>query len=280
MNVFQIVTDRIIKQLEAGTVPWRKTWSGSREAVNWKTGKEYNGINTMLLGRGGEFATFKQITEAGGKVKKGAQSEMVVFWKWYEKEGDDGSAQKIPVLRYYNVFEINSQCEGLKSRHITKEYNNSPMERCEKIVNGYMGGPEIRHFEQRAYYKPFFDYVNMPKFNSFTSSEEYYATLFHELIHSTGHQSRLKRLETDIDSHGFGSKSYAKEELVAEMGASFLCSIAGIDNVTIDNSAAYIASWLKALKNDNRLVVMAASQAEKATKYILGDTLNESSDEE
>ena len=272
MNVFEIVTDRIIKQLEAGTIPWRKTWSGSQEAVNWKTGKAYNGINRLLLGRGGEYATFKQITESGGKVKKGAVSDIVVFWKWIEKADEEGNVGKFPLLRYYNVFEINSQCEGLTSKNVITEYPNTPIERCDQIIKGYFNPPEIRHEEQRAFYKPFFDYVNMPKFNSFISSEEYYGTLFHELIHSTGHESRLKRFEKEKSKHHFGSNNYAKEELVAEMGASFLCSIAGIDNVTLENSAAYIQNWLEVLKNDKKLIVMAASAAEKAVKHIIGDS--------
>lgn len=284
MNVFQIVTDRIIKQLESGTVPWRRGWATSGKsngmAVNWKTGKEYNGINRFLL-VGGEYATFKQITDAGGKVKKGANSEIVVFWKWFEKAGDDGKIQKIPVLRYYNVFEINSQVEGLSSKFESAKAEKiiNPIQKCEEIVNGYMGKPDIIHTGNEAYYSPFFDHVVMPNMNKFHDSENYYSVLFHELAHSTGHKNRLARLDTNVDQK-FGSPTYAKEELVAEMTATFLCSIANIENTTIDNSAAYIASWLKALKNDNRLVVFAASQAEKATKYILGDTLNESSDEE
>lgn len=284
MNVFEIVTDRIVKQLEAGTVPWRRGWTTSGNpngmAVNWKTGKEYNGINRFLL-VGGEYATFKQIQEAGGKVKKGAQSEIVVFWTWYEKDNSEGKKEKFPVLKYYNVFEINTQVEGLSSKFEQAKVEKiiDPIQKCEEVVAGYFNKPDIIHTGNEAFYSPFFDQVTMPNMNKFHSSEEYYGTLFHELAHSTGHRSRLNRLDTNANQK-FGSPTYAKEELVAEMSAAFLCSICQIENVTIENSAAYIASWLKALKNDNRLVVIAASQAEKATKHILGETQAESSDHE
>jgi antirestriction protein ArdC len=150
----------------------------------------------------------------------------------------------------------------------TREFNT--IEECERIVSGMPKAPVLTHEEQRAYYQRNADRVNMPKKDTFDTAENYYATLFHELTHATGHESRLGRMQEKF-SH-FGDTTYAKEELIAEMGASFLCNVAGIMDRTIDNSASYINSWLKALKNDRKLVVSASSKAQEAAEFILGKT--------
>lgn len=270
MDVYQIVTDRIIAKLEEGTTPWRRPWNASGVAVNWKTQKPYRGINTLLLDPG-EYATFKQIKEAGGTVKKGATSEIVVFWKWMEKEDEEsGEIEKIPFLRYYRVFAINSQAEGLSSKRNIVEYEHDPIKEAENIVQGYPEPPCFTFNPGRAFYQPRLDKINVPPLQDYKVAEEYYSTLFHEMVHSTGHQSRLKR--TGIEEvAAFGSEVYSKEELVAEMGAAMLCGVAGIDNSTVDNSASYIGGWLRALKDDKRLVVHAAAQAQKAADYILNE---------
>lgn len=269
VDVYQIVTDRIIKKLEQGIAPWRRPWNASGIAVNWKTQKPYRGINALLL-EPGEYATFNQIKEAGGKVKKNAKSDIVVFWKWLEKEDEEtGETVKIPFLRYYRVFEINTQVEGLKSKRKIVEYDHDPIEEAEKIFNGYRNAPTYTFNPGKAYYQPSTDRINVPPLKDFEIPEEFYCTLFHEMIHSTGHRSRLARPGVEQVA-SFGSETYSKEELVAEMGAAMLCGVAGIDNSTIDNSANYIGGWLRALKDDKRLVVQAAAQAQKAADWILG----------
>lgn len=274
MNIYEIVTQKIMEQLEQGVIPWRKPWTNAN-AVNWVTQKPYRGINTMLL-EPGEYCTFKQIKDAGGKVKKGAKSHLVVFWKWLEKENkENGKMEKIPFLRYYNVFEINTQVEGLNSKRTIETFDHDPIEEAENIIKGYVNSPDYTFNPGKAVYYPTLDKINCPPMKDFKQIEEFYCTMFHEMIHSTGHKSRLARPGITTHSVAFGDEVYSKEELVAEMGASFLCSVAGIENTTISNSASYIQSWLKALKGDSRLVIQAASQAQKASDYILGKQYKE-----
>ena len=236
-----------------------------------KTQKPYRGINTWLL-EPGEYATFNQIKQAGGKIKKGSKSHIVVFWKWLEKEDEDtGDTVKIPFLRYYRVFEISTQVVGVKSKRNIVEYDHNPIEEAEKIFKGYMNAPDYTFRSGQAYYQPALDRINVPPLKDYKIPEEYYSTLFHEMIHSTGHASRLNRAGIE-EVAAFGSETYSKEELVAEMGAAMLCGVAGIDNNTIENSANYIGGWLRALKDDKRLVVRAAAQAQNAADYILGTT--------
>lgn len=272
-KIYEMVTNQIIEKLEAGTVPWRKPFN-SGLAVNWKTQKPYRGINTMLLD-GGEYATFKQIKEAGGKVKKGEKSQIVVFWKWLDIEDEEsGEDKKIPFLRYYRVFEVGSQVEGIEPKREYETFNHDPIEEAEKVKKDYINAPSYSFITGGAWYKPFHDQINVPPMKEFKSIHEYYSTLFHEMIHSTGHSSRLNR--EGITSHnGFGSELYSKEELIAELGASMLCGVTGIDNETIDNSASYINSWLRALKDDKTLIVSASQKAQKASDYILGVNFNQ-----
>lgn len=269
-KIYEMVTDIIIKKLEEGVIPWQQGWQNGG-AVNWKTQKAYRGINSMIL-PDGEYATFKQITEAGGKVKKGSKSFPVVFWKFFENEDPDtGEIKKVPYAKYYNVFEINTQVEGLESKREETVFEHSPMERCEKVWKAYRknAGPLFTFLRDGAWYKRDFDQVNVPPMKDFKEIEEFYSTLFHEMIHSTGHKDRLNREGIEA-FQGFGSKSYSKEELVAEMGAAMLCGHVGIENKTVDNSAAYIKSWLHKLKDDNTMVLKAAGKAQKAADHILG----------
>ncbi|CCW08357.1 MULTISPECIES: ArdC-like ssDNA-binding domain-containing protein [Bacillus] len=213
-NVYEIVTNKIIEKLEQGTVPWQKPWINGKVAVNWKTQKPYRGINTMLLDSG-EYLTFKQVQEAKGKVKKGAKSEIVVFWKWLEKEDKvSGDVEKIPMLRYYKVFNIN-QCEGIESKRKEEEtFEHNLIEEAENIVKGYINSPSLSWNSGRAFYQPIMDHVNVPTMKDFTKVEEYYSTLFHEFIHSTGHSNRLHRDGITSATAHFGSEEYSKEELV------------------------------------------------------------------
>jgi antirestriction protein ArdC len=198
---------------------------------------------------------------------------MVVFWKQYETtDKASGEPVKIPVLRYYNVFNA-EQVEGIEIPDAAKfePIEFKPIEAAEQIASNYAGGPGVQHDGgQRACYRPTTDAVHMPERTRFASVEEYYSTLFHELSHSTGHSSRLDR-KLNTNPMPFGSPDYGKEELVAEMSAAFLCSHAGIQPTVIVNQAAYLAGWLKQLKSDKKLVISAASQAQRAADWIRGE---------
>lgn len=291
-TVYQMVTDNIIAMLEKGDIPWQKGWTGITP-TNLISKKPYRGINTLLLGCQGYgnpfWLTYRQATGKGGHVKKGKKGTLIVFWKTRQlKQHDDPDTDEnkstIPLLRYYKVFNV-EQCEGVEYPSYNK-HDNDPIKQCENVVAGYQDCPEIKPDLSRTYYSPTDDFIGIPLINQFSSSGEYYSTLFHELTHSTGHKNRLGR-DTVTTNHTFGSEDYSKEELIAEMGASFLCAHAGIDHqkTVTENQAGYIQGWLKRLNNDRRLVIQAASKAQKAVDYILkkqnqkGNT-NGKSDEE
>ena len=223
------------------------------------------------------LSCFKQVKDRGGYVRKGEKANIAVFWKMLEVEKKGGLKQidengnvipqQVPMLCYYNVFNV-EQCEGVKYPETVKKYEHEPIKACETVIDNMPNRPMITHHGTRAYYSPDRDCVVMPVKGMFNNAEGYYATAFHELTHSTGHSTRLDRSGITTP-HSFGSADYSKEELCAEMGAAYLCGQCGISPVTIENSAAYIQSWLKALKNDNKLVVHAAAQGHKAADYIV-----------
>ena len=273
MDIYKEVTDRIIAQMEKGIIPWRKPWvaGGNAVAISHTTGKPYSLLNQMMLGRAGEYVTFRQCQQEGGRVKKGEKASMVVFWKWIEeKEPDTEEVKQIPFLRYYNVFHID-QCEGLKARYdeIPPE-KADPNEKAEAFIADYLlrSGVKLTHESgDRACYQPAFDRVVLPCMEQFRETAEYYSTAFHELTHSTGHASRLNRLD---NTAFFGSEAYSKEELVAEIGAAALVNCAGLEtSSSFRNNTAYIQNWLSVLKNDKRFIVGAAGKAEKAVRLIL-----------
>lgn len=275
-NIYEEITNRIIKQLENGVVPWHKPWSGvTNGAYNRVSKKPYSLLNQMLLEHDGEYATYKQWSELGGKVRKGEKSEIVVFWKILNiEETKDGKTEvkSIPLLRYINVFHI-SQVDGVEPKTI-ESIEHNPIEEAEKIKDDYVTKENIRIEElvtDEAFYSPLKDYIQIPCKKQYRDIMEFYSTLFHEMIHSTGHRDRLGRLDSDTKLASFGSEEYSKEELIAEIGSAFLMNHIGIETFkTFNNSAAYIKSWLRVLKNDNRFIVSASSKAEKAMKYILG----------
>lgn len=276
-DIYQAVTDRIIKQLEEGTVPWHKPWNGIDEgAFNRVSKKHYSLLNQMLLSHSGEYATFKQWSELGGKIKKGEKSEIVVFWKMLKFDDKDANGEPctktVPVLRYFNVFHI-SQVEGVEPLEKTDVYAHEPIEEAERLVNAYLEreGIKVEHELNSAFYAPLGDYINMPLMERFKDIEEYYGTFLHEATHSTGHKSRLNRFGEDTKLAQFGSPDYSKEELVAELSSCFLLTHLGIEtDKAFKNSAAYIQSWLKVLKGDKKLIVSAAGKADKAARFILG----------
>ena len=273
MDIYKEVSDRIIAEMETGLIPWQKPWVASGGCVSYATGKPYSLLNQMLLGRPGEYATFKQIQTAGGYVRKGEKAHMVVFWKWIETEDEEtGEKKEIPFLRYYNVFHI-EQCEGLKPKH-TKPLPQTidADQKAEDIICGYLktSGVKLNHEQgDRAFYSPAADSITLPLLAQFKETAEYYSTAFHELIHSTGHMSRLNRLEKTAF---FGTEAYSKEELIAEIGASALVNHAGLETAnSFRNNTAYVQNWLQVLKNDKKFIVSAAGKAEKAVDMILGE---------
>ncbi|MEJ0091327.1 MAG: zincin-like metallopeptidase domain-containing protein [Limisphaerales bacterium] len=273
MNAYERITERIVGLMEEGTIPWHKPWKVTTGFPrNLVTKKAYRGINPFLLISLGyespHWLTFRQAIQLGGSVKKGEKSCPVVFWKPLQVTDEkSGEVEKIPLLRLYHVFNA-AQCEGLKNIPPADD-NSFVVTRAAEIVAGMPQPPILKHGLTAAYYSSSTDTVGMPEPKRFDNEEAYHAALFHELVHSTGHEKRLKRLSI-MERNGYGSDPYCKEELIAELGSAFLCGHAGIVERTIDNSAAYLQGWLKQLKNDHTLIVYAAAQAQKAADFILG----------
>ncbi|MDD5059468.1 MAG: zincin-like metallopeptidase domain-containing protein [Sideroxydans sp.] len=269
-KIYDMVTDRILELMEQGTVPWRKTWS-SGMPINFKSKKEYRGINLFFLNAMpyscNLWGSFKQITEKGGKVNKGEHGFPVVFWKFLDvtDANNPSGLKRIPMLRYYTVFNLEQTDIKLEGKD---ERDNKPIPCAESIVSGYKNPPVISSGKS-ACYIPSKDVVQVPSIKSFDDPESYYSTLFHELIHSTGHKSRLNRFDGS-SSEIFGSESYSKEELIAEMGASYLSGHCGFLSSVENNNASYLSSWMKRLKEDKKLLIQAAGKAQIAADHILG----------
>lgn len=273
-----MVTARIIEELEAGVVPWQKPWTGGRAgAYNRISRRPYSLINQMMLKHPGEYCTLKQWNSLGGKIRKGEKAEFVVFWKIFnvEEEKADGTKEikQVPMLRYYNVFHI-SQVDGVEP--LEEPFAEvEPVAEADRIISEYVSREQLAFIEEvtdEAFYSPSRDLVNIPAKEQYRNINEYYSTVFHELTHSTGHTKRLNRLTTGAKA-AFGGEDYSKEELIAEIGSANMLNLLGIEtSKSFQNSAAYILSWLKALRGDAKLIVSAASKAEKAVNYILGTT--------
>lgn len=276
-DVYQIVTDRITAQLEQGIIPWDKPWTGTASgAISATTGKPYSLLNQLILGKAGKWYTWKQITERGAHVRKGEKSSVCVFWKQVkitvqDKDGNDVE-KLVPMLRYYNVFHA-SQIDGLP-----EEPEEIPAEvvtdaDADEIINGYTAAEGIRLDlvkGNEAFYSPARDLVQLPLREQFPEWAEFYSTAFHELTHSTGHKSRLDRFGKSGAAAAFGSEDYSKEELVAEIGSAMMMHLTGIETThSSRNSAAYIQGWLRALRDDRKLIVSAASKAAAAVEFIL-----------
>jgi antirestriction protein ArdC len=277
-SVYEVITDRIISMLEKGTVPWQKPWKVATGLPrNLISKKPYRGINTLLLHsmsyESPFWLTFHQAQQLGGMVRKGERACPVVFGKRVKEQDEKtGEENAYTVLRLYNVFNL-SQVDGLKNTPDTVETPATVNTTAADIVALMQQRPEIKYGMAKAYYSPSVDIVAMPDRTRFDSEAHFYSTIYHELTHATGAKSRLNR-PTLTESAGFGSNPYCKEELIAEMGAAFLCGHAGIEN-TIQNSAAYLQNWLEQLQNDKTLIVQAAAQAQKAADFILGTKFDE-----
>lgn len=283
-DVYEQITGRIIDQLTNGVVAWRKPWTvGS--ARNLISGKAYQGINALLLStapyQSRYWLSFKQARERGGSVRKGERGMPIVFWDIKQRglfdgtDLDDDKPQTYALLRYWTVFNV-EQCDGVDYPSNT-DVPTLPLDAAAQVVDTMPMRPTIAHHNHdRASYNPSTDAVTLPPLDAFRPPEAYYCTLFHELAHSTGHASRLGRPGI-VDFDRFGSQQYSVEELIAEMTAAMLCGVTGISPAVIENEAAYLASWLKALKADHRMIIVAAGQAQKASDFILG-TLDTSAD--
>lgn len=291
VNVYQVITDRIIAMLDKGIVPWRKPWVGGMSGNLPRNirGTAYRGINVFLLASQGYdspyWLTYKQAQALGGKVTPGQKGTAVILWQPFEKQEFDEKkgktvTKRLMTLRYYTVFNV-AQTEGCKfpkKVQATLEPNTGPVkvdefaaiEAADRIFEGWEGKPTVAYDGgDRAFYIPALDEIHLPKQAQFRGSEEYYSTLFHEMGHATGHASRLNRSQ----KNGFGTHDYGIEELVAEFTSAFLSGVAGIEPAVIENSAAYIASWKRTIKEDIKVVITAAGQAQKAADLILGEAV-------
>ena len=271
MDIYGEITNRIIAEMEKGEIPWKKPWMAAGVAVSHTTGKAYSLLNQMLLGRAGEYLTFKQVQTEGGYVRKGEKAHMIVFWTWLDREDEEtGETTQVPFLKYYNVFHID-QCEGISAKHTASmpEVVEADAE-AETIIADYVKreGVKMENREgNEAFYQPALDRIILPLMKQFKETAEYYSTAFHEMVHSTGHMKRLARL--DAPAH-FGSESYSKEELIAEIGSSALVHHCGLETPeSFKNSTSYVQNWLQVLKDDKRFIVSAAGKAEKAVNFIL-----------
>lgn len=265
--VYSQITDEIIALLEAGTVPWRRPWK-TIPPRNLISDAPYRGINILLLASRGftdpYWLTYKQAQGLGGNVRKGEKGTRIIYYEFLKSKTADEDEDGFPMLRTYHVFNA-EQCEGIETPPLIIPAADQSLPRCEAVVAAMPDRPIIRHTGSEAYYDGYADVVVLPPAATFYAPAEYYATLFHELGHATNHPRRLNRPLPG----SFGTPTYAKEELIAELCAAMLCGHTGIAPATITNSAAYIASWLSHLRSDPRLLVSAASAAQKAADFIL-----------
>ncbi len=267
MKVEEVILDKILNAMKNGIIPWRKPWQ-SQLPCNFVSKRRYNGINLFLLSlspfSSPYWLTFKQAKENGLQVQKGEKGTPIVFWSIQDYTDKNGIEKKIPFLRYYTVFNLEQTDSDYKEEN-SIEFN--PIEKAENFQQSYFAKNQVG-FENglQASYSPALDRIQMPKKESFFTNESFYATLFHEMAHSTGHKKRLDRLE----ACGFGSEPYAKEELIAELASAFACAENGINN-TLENSTAYLQGWMKKLKEDPKLIIQASAKASKAFAFMQGE---------
>lgn len=282
-KIYEMITGQILDIMAQGIIPWKKPWSPRGAHRNLVSGKQYRGVNVFLLSCAGFsspwWLSFKQAQEKGGVVRKGEKGRQIIFWKPLIVKDENPNTgkeetKKIFMLRYYTVFNFD-QIDGIEAPQEPETIMLEPIEEAQKIVDQMPNAPEIVEARgDKACYYPSLDKVQMPYFQDFDESEEYYSVLFHELGHCTGHASRLARKEVQACSR-FGSEDYSKEELVAEMTAAFLCGEAGVLPATVNNSVAYLQGWGAKLKDDTKMIINAAAAAQRAADYILNREYSE-----
>lgn len=276
-DIYTRITNQIIEAMEAGADQWQMPWhfdGAGMRPVNAVSGKPYRGVNVLALWCAADaagyssdkWATYKQWAESGQQVRKGEKSSTIVFWKINdageetEAEGDDQNGPRRIVARGYNVFNA-EQIEGYQAPTAPPCPEVQRLDHADEFFSAL--GADIQHGGGRAFYRPATDHIQMPPFEVFRSTVAYYATLSHEVTHWTGAKTRLDR---DLKGR-FGDEAYAAEELVAELGAAFLCADLGLANEPRPDHAAYVASWIKVLKNDKRAIFTAAAKAQQAASF-------------
>ncbi len=290
-DVYVKLTDSFINLLNMGIIPWERPWTPQNAPANLISKKSYRGSNVWLLNAVQEirgyksrfWVTFKQAQDLGGNVRKGEKSQMIVFWQFkkFSKEVNGKNEEKtIPFLKFSNVFNV-EQCENIPADKIPAPVENEigSIEELDKVFENWTTKPEVIFGGDRASYIPAIDKVKMPQKETFKDTESFYKTLSHEYGHSTGANNRLGR-EAVVNFDHFGSHQYAKEELVAEMFASFMLGVAGLEAETHKNSEAYIQNWVAKLKNDPKMIMEASKDAQKAVEYVLNGGNVESQKEE
>lgn len=266
MNGYRKITNEVIDRLKHGTIPWRRTWK-SGLPTNAVSHRPYRGINIWLLShrkyQSNLWLTYNQARKMGGHVRSGEHGTQIVFWKITEAVDEEtDEVRTIPLLRTYTVFNVEQTTVEIETE--TRQFN--PIAEAQGIIDGYAGKPVIEPGEPA--YHPTTDTVTMLSLTAFDSPDEYYSTMFHELSHSTGHESRLGR---NVSNH-FGSDIYAEEEVIAEMSASYLSAMVGtaVFSRIVDNSAAYIKSWVQRFQDNDRLIVSLSSRAQRSADWVLG----------
>ncbi len=281
-DVYSIITSRIIKQLEQGVIPWQKSFVESGLPQSIVTKRPYRGINVWLLVMlsfpRNNFITTNQLKEVGGVVKEDEKAALVTFWNWKEITDDQsGETKNIPFLRYYTVYNAD-QCDGISDEVLPAPpvKVKNPVKQAEQTILLMQQKPVIKHKEKKSFYDPCLDVINIPKIDTCESQEHYYKALFHQLVHSTGHVSRLNRKEVMQMPELRPDDSFSTEELIAEMGASYLMSISGFtkDTISKDNGAR-AKGWLEKFKENKQLVIYAGGKAQQAIDYILNVSFKE-----
>ena len=284
MNIYSTVTERVLKQMEQGVIPWHKTWRAGLPK-NTVSGKEYRGVNILVLGLADHasryWLTYRQALQLGGHVRKGERSTPVIYWKWRTPEeiakraAATGNEEIAPCVPFVSAVFNLDQTEGVPPP--ADDIQHHPEDRlkaADQMLDVMPDKPEIVHaVTANPVYSPRLDRVTLPHLSQFESADDYYSVLFHELVHSSGHPRRLNRF---AETEGDQAEKYSFEELVAEFGAAFLCGFAGIENgKTHAQQASYIEAWARVFRQDSRILVRAASAAQRAADYIRGKTAAE-----
>ncbi len=279
-DIYSEVTNRIVAALEQGTPPWVCPWrQGSALPNNLATGKAYRGINVLILAieamsrnfTDNRWLTFRQANALGARIRQGEHGTAIVFYRMHEIseagvvfDAESAEVRRIPLLKTYFVFNVD-QLNGLPDRFVLPPLQPwQPLDVAEQLIT--QTGALICHGGNQAFYRPSSDTIQLPPMTSFAHADDYYATALHELTHWTGHSQRLNRLLVQRP----GVEAYAFEELVAEIGAAFLCAHCGLNGVV--EHASYIETWLNALRRDKRLIFVAAGAAQKAADFVMGTT--------
>lgn len=283
-NAYEQVTADVLAALDAGTVPWAMPYreGGGLRPTSVATGRPYRGVNVFALGLAGYaspyWLTYKQAADKGGQVRKGERSRTALFWKQIPaKTDDDGETVRRGawIARAFRVFNA-EQVDGLDPKYtpptvLVGEPTWTPDQRAEAVTAAYLAadGPSYAEGGDAAFYDPNRDHVQVPDRGRFDAADAFHRVTFHELAHSTGTPDRLDRRTGEDERGAFGSASYAREELVAELSAAMVCAATGV-SAEVETSAAYIASWRRRLSDDPRLIVQAAGKAQKAADLIIG----------